>query len=220
MPRDTLEHIAVEKKERVLREAALLFAEKGYSQTDMAALARRCKIAKGSLYNYFENKEELYAYVCQDGLSRSRAAVWESAPEEYDIYQLVEHVFTAGVEFARKYPEYVVLYLKVASSGVDHFARDLSLSVEKPTADRLKRTLRAGIASGRVDRSIDVPQVAWQINNTYVMFLAALVSQHFGLRMQEYLEVGEPDGELTDGEVGGLRERALDFIRVHLRPAA
>ncbi len=219
MPRDTLEHIAPEKKERVLREAALLFAEKGFSQTDMAALARRCQIAKGSLYNYFENKEELYTYVCRDGLSRSRRAVWESAPEVLDIYELVDHVFTAGVAFARLHPEYVALYLNVASSGLDHVARELSIEVEKPTADRLKAAIRAGIEAGSVDPKIDVPQVAWQINNTYVMFLAALVTQHFGMRMREYMEIGSPDRELSDEEISGLRERAIEFIRINLRPA-
>ncbi|MDF1562142.1 MAG: TetR/AcrR family transcriptional regulator [Deltaproteobacteria bacterium] len=220
MPRDTLENIASEKKERILREAAILFAERGYSQTDMAELARRCRIAKGSLYNYFENKEELYVFVCRDGLSRSREAVWESAPAEANIFELVEHVFAAGVRFAREHPEYVSLYLHVASSGLEHFARRLSVEVEKPTADRLKDTLRAGIEAGLVDTSIDVPQVAWQINNTYVMLLTALVSQHFGTRLREYLEVGEPDVELSDDQVETLRERALDFIRFNLRPTA
>ncbi len=215
MPRGTLNNIAAEKKERVLREAALFFAERGYSQTDMAALAKRCGVAKGSIYNYFKNKEELYLYVCRDGLERSRRAVWETASTDLNIYELVEHVFRHGVDFTREHPEYVTLYLNIASAGLEHFAGELSSEVEKPTADRIKGSLRQGIAAGLVDPDIDVGQVAWQINNTYVMFLAALVTRHFKIRMQEYLEI---EGELTDRDIAEQRERAIKLIRDCLRP--
>ena len=45
MPKATFFKIAEDKRERFLREAATLFAERGYNQTDVAELARRAGVA-------------------------------------------------------------------------------------------------------------------------------------------------------------------------------
>lgn len=215
MPKATLENIPEEKRERVLREAALLFAEKGYPNTDMAKLARRAGISKGSIYTYFESKDELYLYVCRDGLRRSRDAVWGDVDPGWDVYQLVDHIFRAGVAFARSNPEYVSLYLSFAPTGMEFFARELSEEVEKPTADYLKQMLAEGVERGHVRDDLDVEHTAWMINNSYVLFLAALVSRHFRTRLTTYFGI---DGELTDDAIETHLDRTIRALHEMLRP--
>jgi AcrR family transcriptional regulator len=216
MPKGTLDNIAPQKRERVLREAALLFAEKGYAQTDMAQLAQRAGISKGSIYTYFDSKDELFLYVCRDGLERSRNAVWGGLAEEADIHATLDHVFRRGLAFAREYPEYVTLYLAVGTAGMERFADELSRSVEKPTADALKEKLVAGIEAGTVRADLDVEHAAWLINNTYVMLAAPLASRHFQIRMTEYLG---GDGTPSMPEMGRHLERTLRLLGEFLRPA-
>jgi len=216
MPKGTLNKIAAEKRERVLLSAATLFAERGFAHTDMAQLASRAKVAKGSLYNYFESKEELYDYVCRYGLELSRSAVYSELDESWDIYQQVEKIFRQGVRFAQEHPEFVALYLNISSAGMDNFADQLSREVEKHTADHLKRIIRQGQEAGAVRADLDVNLVAFQINNTYIMLLASLVSRHFKIRLSEYLELDEdPSAE----EIERYLERTIELIHGMLRPA-
>ncbi len=217
MAKQTLNNIAPDKRERVLREAALAFAERGYSQTDVADLAKRCGVAKGSIYNYFESKDAIYLHVCRDGLERSRVAVWGGVDPSWDVFRVVEHIFKEGVAFAQHHPEYVKLYLGVASVGLESFAMQLSSEVEKPAADRLAALIRSGIAAGVVNRDVDVPLLAWHINNSYVMLVAALVSEHFKIRLRDYLAL---QAELTDRDVSKLRERIVTMLHQALRPRA
>ena len=212
MPKDTLANIPAEKRERVLRESAVVFAERGFNQTDMAALAKRCGISKGSIYTYFDSKEELYLTVCRDALERSRAAVWGEVSWRWDIYRLIEHTFRCGLAFAQQHPEYVAAYLGLASPGLEQFAEQLSHEVERPTADKLKTALRQGLADGIVRPALDVPHAAWLINNSYVMFMTAQVSRHFAIRLHEYLEIDD-DSELED-----QLERSILQITSLLRP--
>jgi AcrR family transcriptional regulator len=221
VPKQTLDNIAPAKRERVLREAALLFAQRGYPHTDMAALAKRCGISKGSIYTYFESKEELYLYVCRDGLERSREAVWAGVGEGWDIYRLVDHVFRAGVGFAAAHPEYVTLYLSFAPPGMEFFAAELSRDVEQPTADALKRALRAGIAAGIVRGDLDVEHAALMINNNYVLLLAALVSRHFRTRLGTYVDVQvgtDTDDDLDAETIEHHLQRTITMIHALLRP--
>ena len=215
MAKGTLDRIAADKRERIVAEAALLFAERGFAHTDMAELANRAGVAKGSLYNYFENKDELYRFVCHHGLELSRTAVYADLQPGWDIYQQLEHIFRKGVRFAERYPEYVALYLNVASAGMGHFADQLSRDVEKHTADHLKATLRAGQAAGIVRAGLDVNLAAFHINSLYILFLASLVSRHFKIRMAEYFDLPE---EPTAASIEEQLTNTIEMIGDVLRP--
>ncbi|BEQ16605.1 TetR/AcrR family transcriptional regulator [Desulfoferula mesophila] len=215
MPKDTLDKIRPAKREKLLSEAAKLFAQRGYNQADMAELATRAGVAKGSLYNYFESKQELYLYVCRDGLERSRQAVYGGLDPGWDVYRQLEHVFTQGAAFARKHPEYLILYLNVSSAGLEPFAEKLSLEVEKYTADHLKAVLTRDIKRGLVRSDLNVNHAAFWINSLYIVFLASLVSRHFQIRMREYLEIkGRLSKKVVDEEI----RRTVELIERVLAP--
>ena len=217
MPKPTLDLIAPEKRERLLCEAARLFAERGFESADMAELARRASVAKGSIYNYFENKEDLYLHVCRDGLTRSRRAVFSGLDPSWDIYRQVEHIFFRGARFAREHPEYVRLYLNVSAAGMERFAEQLSMEVEKPTADHLKELIRREQRAGRVRSDLDPRLGALFINSLYILVLASLVSRHFQIRLQEYLET---DGAPSEADVRPPLRQTIGVIHQLLRPAS
>src|ERR1022692_2095541 len=49
-------------KKAILRAALELFAEKGFYHTTTKAISRKAGIAEGTLFNYFETKEDLALY--------------------------------------------------------------------------------------------------------------------------------------------------------------
>ncbi|MDP1510013.1 TetR/AcrR family transcriptional regulator [Paenibacillus sp. CMAA1739] len=50
-------------KEKIVQSAVRLFMEKGYRATSIQDIADDCSIAKGSLYKFFESKEELFVSI-------------------------------------------------------------------------------------------------------------------------------------------------------------
>jgi len=59
------ERKAVERRLAILRAAAGVFRDRGYEGASMDEIAERLDMAKGNLYYYFKNKQELL-YFCQD----------------------------------------------------------------------------------------------------------------------------------------------------------
>ena len=59
----------MDKEERLIRAAMKLFVEYGFEKSSTAQISKEAKVATGTLYNYFESKEELisktYLYVKQ-----------------------------------------------------------------------------------------------------------------------------------------------------------
>ncbi len=50
----------IEKRDKIIEAAAQLFSGKNYHEVMMEDVAKLASIAKGTLYNYFESKEDLY----------------------------------------------------------------------------------------------------------------------------------------------------------------
>jgi AcrR family transcriptional regulator len=62
------EEIRQKKASLIIETALFLFSEDGYKNTSMQAIAKKAKVSKGNLYNYFESKELLLAAVLRNGL--------------------------------------------------------------------------------------------------------------------------------------------------------
>lgn len=91
----------IENKEKtrqaILRAALELFAEKGFYRTTTKAVSRRAKIAEGTLFNYFETKEDLALYFFEQELLRiidwyERDKRTQAAPLPEKLFGIIHHL--------------------------------------------------------------------------------------------------------------------------------
>src|SRR6267154_6382391 len=90
-----------EKKEStrqaILRAALALFADKGFYTTTTKAISRRAKIAEGTLFNYFQTKEDLALYFFEQELvqiihwyEQDKRA--RNAPLPEKLFAIIQHL--------------------------------------------------------------------------------------------------------------------------------
>ena len=96
------------------------------------------------------------------------------------------------------------------------FSEQMSLEVEKYTADYLKQLIRRDMQRGLVRDDVDVNFTAFLVNSLYIIFVTSMVSNHFKIRLREYLEI---DGEFTDAALDTLIRRTTGMINSLLTPA-
>ncbi|MCR6544388.1 TetR/AcrR family transcriptional regulator [Dehalobacterium formicoaceticum] len=70
------------KKRDIIKAAREIFAEKGYQGTSMKALAQKAKIATGTVYLYFSNKEVLMSSIV-DEMFRELLTIIKNEREKY-----------------------------------------------------------------------------------------------------------------------------------------
>jgi AcrR family transcriptional regulator len=70
------------RREAILEVARAVFAEEGYATASMSTIAARLGGSKGTLYNYFKNKEELFAECVRQECARFAEALFDSAPPD------------------------------------------------------------------------------------------------------------------------------------------
>src|SRR5581483_203138 len=65
MPRATWENLDERRRERVLHAAMAEFGRRGYSAGSLNVISREADVAKGSLFQYFEDKFDFFAHVAE-----------------------------------------------------------------------------------------------------------------------------------------------------------
>ncbi|MFA5565646.1 MAG: TetR/AcrR family transcriptional regulator [Acidimicrobiia bacterium] len=65
MPSPTWERLPAERKAAIIAAAEAEFAAKGYTRGSLNVVAREAGVAKGSLFQYFDDKLDLFAFLCE-----------------------------------------------------------------------------------------------------------------------------------------------------------
>lgn len=112
MARSRFDNLEEEEQEEILREAGEEFAEKGYETASLNAIIERAGISKGSLYYYFENKEDLFETVVERAASELMSHVAAFALEdltEENFWEEFEAVVRRMATYASEHRWYVRL---------------------------------------------------------------------------------------------------------------
>jgi AcrR family transcriptional regulator len=96
VPTQTWENLDAAKRGRVLVAAMREFGRHGFSAGSLNVVARDAGVAKGSLFQYFDDKLELFAFVCEvvsrdvrDTLMGAMAERAGDDPEFFDVMELL-----------------------------------------------------------------------------------------------------------------------------------
>ncbi len=113
--KNTFHNLPEQKRDMIVQAAVKEFASKGYQKASVNAIARELGIAKGSLYQYFANKEALFLHVFETFTTLVRESVKKrvSSAGGRDFFILTRKVLMAGIDFIDRHPEYFQLYLRV-----------------------------------------------------------------------------------------------------------
>ncbi|ADL42280.1 transcriptional regulator, TetR family [Caldicellulosiruptor obsidiansis OB47] len=114
MPKQTFLNLPEEKRNFITDTLIKYFSQKPYHEVDISDIAKECNVAKGSMYQYFENKKEMYFYSLQvsydrflkllekldmihinifDYYENSLEGIWLAMKELRNEYMLLERAF-------------------------------------------------------------------------------------------------------------------------------
>jgi AcrR family transcriptional regulator len=101
-------------RKAILRAALELFAKKGFYHTTTRAIARKAGIAEGTLFNYFETKEDLALYFLEE--EQTRIIEWYEADRRIQRAPLPEKLFAIihrFLEGVARYEDFIgAVYLR------------------------------------------------------------------------------------------------------------
>jgi AcrR family transcriptional regulator len=159
MPKPTWDNLAESRRERVLRAAMAEFGRHGYSGGSLNVIAREAGVAKGSLFQYFDDKFDFFAYVAeQTSLSiYAELLPYLTAPPEGRSF--VDHLGDL-VEIWMDYMARHPLERGVTAATTMELDPDIRTAVRAPVhrlyAQGLRPLLESAIEAGQASPELDV----------------------------------------------------------------
>lgn len=126
-----------EKKKNLLEAARILFLQKGFSKTSISEIAKQAKVAKGTFYLYFKDKDELLEHL---------------------ILKIGRHILTLAYEYTEQrrtedftenvilFVDYIITYFSTHKDSLRLIKRNFTWSMvqhnlEQPENDMLQQQL-------------------------------------------------------------------------------
>ena len=171
------------RRSAILAAAGKVFHAHGYAAATMEAVAAEAGVAKGSLYNYFSSKQELFTQLFTETIAADEAEieqlVAEPIPADEKLQKLVDNVF-AQME---RYTAIGALVLEFwATAARQQHKGELAEMFEQMFSRwrrRIGAMIRQGIESGQFHAEMDPEVVA-----------SLIVAAMHGIIVQSILDVG------------------------------
>lgn len=161
-----------EKRYLIIQAAASVFAHKGYSGTAIADIAVQAEIGKGTIYEYFKSKEDLFFAVFEwfaqmswsDG-KISVSAISGTASQKLEA--LSDSIMTTWAEMKEIYSLVMEFWAASASSHIRKRFKESFKTAYKKFRGIVSELIREGIANGEFTRDVDPEAVSASLVGTW-----------------------------------------------------
>lgn len=125
---------------RILRSAIAVFGKRGFADTSMLDIAEHARLASGTVYQYFEDKQDLFRCLLQELADRlyretrmpagssGRLVVEESVLHYLEIYREYAAIFRAWWELLEPPTPFTELWVELHDRWHDQMREALELS--------------------------------------------------------------------------------------------
>lgn len=148
-----------ERKYQILLCARKLFSERGYYQTQISDIQEEAGVARGTIYQYFENKEDLFLTVLETLYSDWKNMLSEQPANMADEFSTGFKVFKYKIkqtlDFFIANPDYCDILLRVGLGLGGNFDSVLS-KFQKQILELVTDYLVKGIEMNRIRPDIDI----------------------------------------------------------------
>ena len=150
MPKDTFLNLPEDKQQKIFKEAINEFADKGYEKGNIGQIAKRAGVSKGSMYQYFEDKKELFMYCMKKAFELSSKYYDYTGDdlEEMSIFDYIYLGFKKAWPMMKQDKELFIFFQKVAS-GNNYSIKDDALEfILKASRDYMYKVIEKNKEKG------------------------------------------------------------------------
>ena len=115
---------SVTSKEETLKTCCALAASRGLASVNMRSVAKRSGIALGTLYNYFDNKDELLLATVEQ-IWKDIFHTGDTLPEDLSFPDYVAYLFESIQKGAQQYPGFLFAHSMSIAGAEKEKARSM-----------------------------------------------------------------------------------------------
>ena len=213
MPKDTFNNLPEEKRRQILDIAIKEFAAHPYNVASISEIVRKAGIAKGSIYQYFENKKELYRYLVKLSSDEKLKLIKDlPAPDHSSgLFGYMRWQFLSEVYFEIHHPDMAQIAFRAFVEG-DPFPEMTDELRRRGTTQFFKQLVSQGIMHGEVLPYVDPDVAAFIMEGIFYQFGRYFIKR-LNLTEQDFIDRKIYD----DPEAQQLLSNLMDILEAGMK---
>jgi len=145
------------RREDILKAAGELFAKNGYKNTSMNAIAKKADFSKRTLYQYFENKSDLFLSVALQIYEDLLAHLEDTKLTGDSGYAKIKELLIAYFNFYEQNEDkFGIIYdIGKVRKETDNPKLQKYFSIYKTFTDELKELIKEGQRDGSINKELE-----------------------------------------------------------------
>lgn len=211
MPKETFFNLPDYKRQAILDLAIEEFAAHDYKNASISRIVERAGIAKGSFYQYFADKKDLYLYLVDLAMQEKRAFMSQTRmPQpDMDVFTFIRWLLYTGVDFQFSNPRLARIGYRALYDDVP-LPDETQALIKQGSLVYFRQLVARGMARGELDPALD-PDVAAFIFNAVFTELGDYLLNRMNLDVERMLD-GDLSVMATD-ESQAIFEAVLTILR-------
>ncbi len=187
--KESFKKISDEKRQRILDAAIMEFSEHGFDSANINTIAQKSGISVGSLYKYFDNKEDLFLTVVHVGVETLKSILESIMTGDETLEARIETIIKAIQVHTRSNVHLTKLYNEMATESRSNLVWKIVSDMENATAGLYTSFVKDAQEAGYVRNDIDANFMAFYLDNLFIMLQFSYACEYYKERMKIF--VGE-----------------------------
>lgn len=182
--KETFEKISDAKKKAILDAAVIEFSSKGFNAANINVIAKQAGISIGSMYQYFDSKENLFLTAIDEGYKIIEHSLSEIDLINGNLFEKLEEIIKHIQKYSRQFSLLNQLYLEATTQGIAQMSKKLSLKMETVSSGFYKKALTAAIKDGVADPAMSIETASFCIDNILLLLQFSYSTEYYKERMK------------------------------------
>lgn len=167
MPKETFFNLPEEKRQKIYEAALEEFSHHPFKQASINRVVDQSGIAKGSFYQYFQDKKDLYRFLVDEIFQKKIQYLTPAMknPQSVDCFSLIADLFRSGVRFARDNPKLARVAQHLTSKSEKDTYQEIMGQKMGEGLSIYRNILEQGMERGEIRTGINLDMAA------YVLYL-------------------------------------------------
>ena len=182
----TFENIPEEKRRRILAAAIGEFANKGFDNANINVIASKAGVSVGSLYKYFNTKQDLFLTAVHHGISILEETLGPLSQADMDVRDKLELIIRTVQTTSRQLEDLIKLYNEMTSENNAELVRLISQDMETVSAAVYTQVIAQAQQEGLIRRDVDPRMFAFLLDNLFTNLQFSYACGYYQERFKIY----------------------------------
>ncbi len=213
MPTKTFNNLTERKRNKIIEASLKEFSLNKYNSASINNIVKNAGVSKGSMYQYFDNKKDLYLYLLEVASDKKLNYISENVnTSKLKMFELIKEIHLIGAKFDLTNPKYSMLIINALNETTNEELNNINKKLKEKSDKFFDQYIVEGQNKNLIRDDLNHKLISFLISRLSIV-LIDYVAEKYDFTYLDLIKKGENKLPLPEKELEDILEQ---FISVFL----